>query len=378
MPCAMAYELPSESEGNRPIAAPRIVEREGLPRVVSAADAVARGRYRGSEPVLAEIVPDEDIATVPALVRAGMRMLSRRVFGEQLEHNIVSVCFGARLERGIATYVWSLALPVALALASWALALDMGRTNRDIVAFALLLVFPVLYGIVAIAWTGRHVRRMLEALPLEELIVTSLRPIELVQGMIAVPAASMMVAMRTQVLVSYGALVAGGVLWDLGDDLSALATSMVAWLLAAAVSLLATGAAIELAAASAGRAHLFFARPLLADARAAIGMLSRLLLGLLGVGIVIGALALLGSMVALLAMGCALVVALRMLMHEGIGNPSEDAADAVAFAARWHMEWWPYQEDGSAEGEAMRRGLFTPWISLETRRRFVIKQMVRG
>jgi hypothetical protein len=219
---------------------------------------------------------------------------------------------------------------------------------------------------------------MLEALPLEELLLTRLRPIELVQGMIAVPAAGLMMPMRLQVLISYGMLIAGGVVHDHGDRPAALLPSLAAWVIAGGLSLLATTAAIELAAASSGRAHLFFARPLLAGTRAALELLSRLLLGMLAVGGVIGALALLGSMVALLAMAGAVVVAVRMLMHEGIGNPSEDAADAVAFAARWHLEWWPYQEDGSAEGEAMRRGLFTPWISLETRRRFVIRQMVRG
>lgn len=376
--CPMAYELPHEREGNRPLAAPRVVERPHVAPVRAPHESAARGEHRAREPLPQEIVPPEDLAALPLLVRAGMKRLSRRVFGEQLEHNIVSVCFGARLERGFATVLWCTVLPLLLTPLSAVLVLDMGRPTRDLLALLLLLVFPLLYGLVAVAWTGRHVRRMLEALPLEELLLTRLRPIELVQGMIAVPAAGLMMPMRLQVLISYGMLIAGGVVHDHGDRPAALLPSLAAWVIAGGLSLLATTAAIELAAASSGRAHLFFARPLLAGTRAALELLSRLLLGMLAVGGVIGALALLGSMVALLAMAGAVVVAVRMLMHEGIGNPSEDAADAVAFAARWHLEWWPYQEDGSAEGEAMRRGLFTPWISLETRRRFVIRQMVRG
>ncbi|MEQ8820443.1 MAG: hypothetical protein RLY93_09365 [Sumerlaeia bacterium] len=353
----------------RPRAAPilvdRTVERAPQPKQTMARPYAPQARLKEST-----IAPPED-NPLSGWRWFGVVLLNRNLWPRDAASNVVMMYFSGRLRgrrvedlTGLAPWIFLLLAEIAYLIVFRGDAALIAGLEWASLAIAFFLGYGWSAGITAI-----HLRRNLQCLPLEEVLLTRLQPADIVQGLSVRP-----IAVQSAASLIYNILHLGmslSFLWlasGAGADLLNYAGFV---FLLTAIRWVAVGSAIEAGGAFATRAHLCIRNPMVASMRMLIDLVAPLvLLGtaaiLLGVVVAIillvgGALslaigpfpallALLGAGFVLITFGTAIAAWQRSL-----------GSDAMDFCIFNPQEWWPRQNREAGLNELPERELFTPW-----------------
>lgn len=357
----MAYRLPSDDELPRRPIGPRLVDRleaAGAPRPPK-------------EPLPAHLIKPTDVVPPEDNPLRGWRALGLLLMDDALwtadvRTNPVMVYFSGRRRGRVAEDLFTLLPYLAMLAAELALLFAVTLFPMKSLRFAVLMqivAIPFLAGLWSVLCTSIHLRRNLDALPLEELLLTRLRPVDIVQGLGVRPVVVQLAGLACySFLHLLTVLAATYVRMDRIPLDMAFVSSVGLWFMFAVAE-----PAVELGAAVAVRANLFFRNGWMAWVRATWDWML-VFLWILGT-----------ILVLLLCVGAAftsffpLLVALIAFIMGIHGIPSwvrDFAFDAITWSTRNFQEWWIYEAIGDLDESFGKRNVFAPWRVMTTRHRF--------
>ncbi len=352
-----SHESYSGVPPRRPVA-PRIVDHEyssgpPIPPVRGPRD------FRDARPQ--DVVPEEDnpIHGWRSLGLAGLQM---SFWQGQGRHNPLVAYVSARSRRAedaLGLALWIVLVGVMGYMALWP---TVGWNRLMGASLLCVAAVPALGLLNTITMVTGHMRRVMRGMPMEELLLTRLRPQEIVLGLAVKP-----IAVQNVGLLFY----AGSylVLMMLHGWLTPPALPVPFWVIVsiilASAQYLLGSILLEFASGASLRANLFIRSPLTAWLRAVADCaLATLPVLLLTSVLVWCALAWSGpgSVIAIVLMLIAMTFGGGLLSWV-----QEYAWDPVYWSVRYSREWWVFQDSRDVSGDAPERSLFTEWRPLMVR-----------
>jgi hypothetical protein len=371
----------------RPVAAPRLVDFTPGPPQPTPSDQDRPAVFRPYAPqprIRPEaIVPPED-NPLRGWRGWGAATLSRDLWPRDAATNALMVYYSGR-RRGrlgedfTAMVLWLVVCSLEIA----AIGLILGRQAflAPPLLLASLIAQPTLAGLASALSVSVHARRNLQHLPVDEMLLTRLRPDDIAQGLSVRPlAVHAFMAMVTSILVAGGLLAAS---YLDGRAVGQMAALVVLTLLLAALRWFLLGLAVETGGAVALRAHMCIRHPGLAWMRTLIDLLPLAIGGAIscaGLGYVAGGLFAYFTGTAAGGAGVMFLGALRLVVILVVGAVVWGVMSMVVVALRLYgaeaMDWchhypdeWWFADVEGEDGDDVRRGPFTPWRQMPRKRR---------
>lgn len=346
--------------------APRIAEHAatGIPIPPDLSSPIAQ-RY---QQLPAEMVTPRSDSPIRGWRLLGFMLMNRTLWSQEPLTNPLMVYYSGRIS-GRQAEDWIGLAPWLLLVATDAVlffVLTLTPAQMLLISTVKMLVFPVLAGIMGILMTTLHMRRLLDRMPLEELLLTRLKPADIVQGLGIRPLIIQNIGIMLGVVGSVVMLFGGLLSRTAGPTLGFEETIWLAVLGPMLWSL--SAAAAELSVSLSLRTNFFLRATPVAILRSILDWLT-----------VFGWVLLLtwlftlcaGGLIGLSLISLVFLVVFVAFTMNGIPNfVREHAFDSIVWTFRYYREWWVYVEIGSEDGEAIERRLLTPWKSLDRRRRY--------
>ncbi|MBI5155192.1 hypothetical protein HZA57_08140 [Candidatus Poribacteria bacterium] len=360
-----------ERRKSRPLAKPRLVDYAQPLAAPPAPSAVARPHQSRPAVRPEAVVPRED-NPLRGWRWLGVQLLSKDLWPREAATNPVMVYFTGR-KRGRLTEDWMGVAPwlVLLALESvflFGFAMDSNDIFRvGLAEFFFVPVFGSVFSACLVAW---HLRRVMRTLPLEEMLLTRLKPVDIVQGLSIRPIA-VQSAMALYSTLIHIVLVLGASMYLEGEVAPAIAGYV---LVACSLRWFFLGMAAESGGANAMRAHLCIQPAMVANVR--------MVFDLFAVPILVGIAVLLMGVFAYLLlwiasgplMGLFVLLLIAGGFLWGVGTLAGSmiramGADAMDWCHHYPEEWWVFAQPQGGEFQLKERGLFTPWKPIAGQRR---------
>lgn len=299
----------------------------------------------------------------------GLATLTRTLWPREARTNPVMAYYSGRKRGRVAEDMmglcpWGAALVLDLiALAYW----ELDPIGYGVLSSICLLFMAAVLGA---TMTGFHLRRSLASLPLEELLLTRLKPVEIVQGLSVRPIAVQAAAIFLNA-VGHLAIVLFAVYFLLGE--SSLGPLGYA-LLAAALRWHLYGIAMELGAGMAVRAHLCLRNAFTASMRMLFDLTwSAAVLALMGVAVVLASF-FVGCFCGPVAMVLVMILLFSVLVAETARLMASEAMDFPHF---YPGEWWVRNDPGESREELRERTITTPWKPIPQRSGLWVRRFAR-
>jgi len=363
----------------RPVAGPRLPDPVDRPLPPDPAQRPAPRPYQAWPTVRPEaIVPPED-NPMRGWRGLGLAMLSRDLWPKDARMNPIMAYFTGRKRGRLAEDLLGLSPWLFLIAFDVLVFFGVGRVNfagiewfYGPITFLAMLVGG---GLIGASMTAFHLRRCMDSVPVDELLLTRMKPVDIVQGLSVRPIAVQSAGVFLYALLHSAALI-GASVYHMGYvTFSVLSYA----LLSLAVRWYVLGVVVEMGSALALRANLCIRRPITA--------LARTLFDLLLAWLVIGFMMLLIAAAFVLFMICSgylaflfagmLMVAATLFMVVGgimfapflAGVIRSISGEAMEFCYLHPDEWWMRTDDSESAKELRTRSAFAPWKPVPGRRR---------
>ncbi|MCB2156491.1 hypothetical protein KQI84_16570 [bacterium] len=331
-------------------------------------------RYAPHKRIRADaIVPPED-NPLRGWRWLGAWLLSRDLWPREAATNPVMVYYSGRRRGRVVEDMTGLLPWVVVLILEAVFMFSLSGSFGDIAKITLLecAAVPFLAAVVGASMTAVHMRRNVANLPLEELLLTRLKPVDIIQGLSIRP-----IAVQSAGLVYYsianlalGAF-AGAVLGDLGEP------SMYVWaFVLVPLRWYLASIAVESGGAYAMRAHMCIESSLVATLRMLLDMIFMPLLLAIGTALLFGFIAFIVALSggSLLVMAFGFLISLLIIL--GLGGfmiliTRSLGTDAMDWVHHHPGEWWVRTGKEARESGYQERGLFTPWKPIAERRKYL-------
>lgn len=305
----------------------------------------------------------------------GAALLSRHLWPRDATTNAVMVYYsgrqrGRRIEDMLGLWPWLLLLVL-----DGAIMLFTAKRFSDVWAYGLAeYIFLFVFGSVCGAvLTTFHVRRTMEKMPIDELLTTRLKPLDIVQGLSIRPIA---VQSAGVLLYSVGHTIIA--LWAAAKHQSTIGYDALIYItLFCVFRFYSVRYTVEMGGAIAMRANLCL-RPLMT---AAMRMSFDIAIALLLLMIPAAAISLLVAFLLQcfvpfqLVFIVAFLLCFGMIVSEVVRNIATDAMD---WCHHYPDEWWINNSASAERVEFEERTLFSRWKPVEGRRRMYVPRSLRN
>lgn len=359
----LSYDPSSDPNLPRRPIAPHIPDRNQLaqlplPRKIP--ESITPGAFRASD-----VVPPED-NPLAGWRGLGLGRFNQAMWRDQGMHNPLVAYYSGRMRGHLVEDIIGLTpwMLMTLTLAVLAVYPTIKRDDFLGIILAGVIVVPMVAFISTVTCVSMHVRRTIASLPLEELLLTRLRPLEIVVGLGVRPIAIQNVGMFCYIL-SYFLIC----LYRFSEDTSTAGAMYFGTILIVGFmqSFLST-AVIEFTSAAAIRCALFLRSAWIGWLRAVLDSCSTVLSLLVPVGTLVvlcGGLGATGRSAAVVAF-----FLIILAISPTYSWVQDFAWDPIYWSVRYHREWWVFQAKGRLAGDAPERTLLSPWRPLDVRAGF--------
>jgi len=359
----LSYDPSSDPNLPRRPIGPHIPDRDQLaqlplPRVIP--NTSASSAFRA-----ADVVPPED-NPLAGWRGLGLGRFNQAIWRDQGMHNPLVAYYSGRMhghliEDLIGLAPWAL---MALTLAGLAVFPSVTRDDFLQVIIAGVVVVPLVAFVSTVACVSRHVRHTIASLPLEELLLTRLKPLEIVVGLAVRPIAIQNVGMFCYILAYF--LIC---LYRFSEDTSQTGAMYIGTIaIIGFMQSFLSSAVIEFTSAVALRSALFLRSPWTGWLRAMLDSCSTVLSLVVPVALLVvacGGMGATGRSAAVVAFFLILLA-----MSPAYAWVQDFAWDPIYWSVRYYREWWVFQAKGGLAGDAPERTLLSPWRPLDVRAGF--------
>lgn len=359
----------------RTLAGPRLVDYSKPAPPPDPGPAVPRPHQPQKRIKPEAVVPPED-NPLRGWRGMGASFLSKHLWPRDARTNPVMVYYSGRrrgrfLEDALGLFPWMMmiAFDLVLILFSGTTTLGMASTIGLMEFFGLFTAGSIF----SAAMTSFHLRRTMGNLPLDELLMTRLKPLDVVQGLSIRP-----ISVQSAGVILYGLGHAAIFTYATMENNWSIWPAMLYLCIFTPFRIHLTRIGTEWGGAIATRAQLCLRSTMVASLR----MLFDLLLGFIGLGIVL---------IFMLAVGFVLYCLFSCLFFGlpllAIATPiyamlcaeviKSMASDAMDWCHHYPDEWWIANDPGGGKTEHQERTLFTPWKPIAGRRKIFVRRTLR-
>jgi len=313
----------------------------------------------------ADVVPPED-NPLAGWRGLGLGRFNQAIWRDQGMHNPLVAYYSGRMRGHLAEDLVGLAPWALMAISLAVLAVYPGVTRDDFlgVIIAGVVVVPLVAFLVTVSCVSAHVRRTIASLPLEELLLTRLKPLEIVVGLAVRPIAIQNVGMFCYILAYF--LIC---LYRFSEDTRGAGAMYFGTIsIVGFMQSFLSSAVIEFTSAAALRTALFLRSPWVGWLRALLDSCSSVLSLVVPVALLVvacGGMGATGKSAAVIAFFLILLA-----ISPAYAWVQDFAWDPIYWSVRYHREWWVFQAKGWLGGDAPERTLLSPWRPLDVRAGF--------
>jgi len=362
------YDPYDTDKRQRSINAPRMVDMsqpipQEKPGLVVARPHAPQTRLKPEE-----IVPDAD-NHIPFYQHVGMTVMSDKIWPTNPLRNPILVYYASKLRGRIAEDLMGMTPYLLLAALDFYMLFFFFKTPINILAYQVIKIpfLMALCSLMTIATMSAHIRKTMNILPVDEMLMTRLKYHEIAQGISTRPMAIQGFGIAfTGVLqlVLAGILMYHGVYDQFYIIFGILLVvvhhqSMIVWM--------------ELGASMALRAHLCIRQSGIASMKSVLdlGFLVFIFIVVMTVLLILSSfiifisliLGFVSPFIPLAVIATVLLVVSTILQNFLV----EESSEVIQWTYRNFEEWWVFEEQEAVEG--IGRGLWTPWKSQATQRK---------
>lgn len=325
------------------------------------------------------VVPPEDNPLV-GWRWLGARLLSRNLWPRDALTNPMMVYYSGRKRGRLAEDLMGVMPWMLLLLADAFFFFQSTRTFDEVwlygfASFYVLSLLAPIYGMIVVSF---HVRRTINHLPVEEILLTRLRHVDIVQGLSIRPLAVQSAAITLNsfahaALVIWAAVLIGHPLESPDVVGYVMTMALLRWYFFTV--LVETGGALAM------RCHLCLRSPLIATLRFLFDLIVNTVPVLIIATIVYAVLCCAGGLLVpfVIAAGEKFVgVILTVVVVAFVGEMLKSiSVEAMDWCHHYPDEWWMASEPGDADVHQGERTLLTPWRPIPGRRRINVRRYLK-